>query len=81
MIDVFAQQYMGQSLPVDSLGIFANQYKTRGEKLVAADTLSRMNDRYYGQWLALNIPFRELDDFAADVEFDCGVVVRLPSLM
>ena len=46
-----------------SLTDFANQYKTRGEKLIAATTNSMLNDRYYAQWLALNKPFRRLEDF------------------
>eukprot|EP00435_Cladocopium_sp_Y103_P003906 s5512_g1.t1 len=46
-----------------SLTDFANGYKTRGEKLIAATTNSMLNDRYYAQWLALNKPFRRLEDF------------------
>ena len=45
------------------LADFANQYRTRGEKLIAATTNSMLNDRYYAQWLALNKPFRKLEDF------------------
>jgi hypothetical protein len=41
---------------------FAREYHTKGEKLIAADTLFRMNDKYYGQWLALNVPFKKLED-------------------
>ena len=40
---------------------FANTYSTHGEKLIAAETVSRLNDKYYGQWLALHEPFRSLD--------------------
>ena len=65
-VNDFAKQYMGQALPVDSLETFANQYKTQGEKLIAADTLSRFNDRYYGQWLALNVPYRRLEDLLVE---------------
>ena len=46
-----------------SLVDFANAYRTRGEKLIAATTNSMLNDRYYAQWLALNRPFRRLEDF------------------
>lgn len=46
-----------------SLTDFANCYQTRGEKLIAAATNSMLNDRYYAQWLALNKPFRRLEDF------------------
>ena len=50
-----------ENLP--SLVDFANAYQTRGEKLIAATTNSMLNDRYYAQWLALNRPFRRLEDF------------------
>ena len=46
---------------VPELESFANDCEMRGEKLIAAETVSRLNDRYYGQWLALHHPFRELD--------------------
>ena len=35
---------------------------TLGESLTASMYLSRYNDRYYGQWLLMNVPFRSLDD-------------------
>ena len=41
---------------------FANSYKPQAEKLVAASMYSMLNDRYYGQWLVLRKPFRELED-------------------
>ena len=47
-----------------TLESFANAYVCRGEKLAAVATHSMLNDRYYGQWLALNRPFRRLEDFA-----------------
>ena len=50
-------------LGLTSLEEFANGYHTRGEKLIAATTNSMLNDRYYAQWLALNKPFRSLEDF------------------
>lgn len=34
-----------------------------GEILVAAIMYSRNSDRYFGQWLLLNTPFKTLDDF------------------
>ncbi|CAE8671044.1 unnamed protein product, partial [Polarella glacialis] len=46
-----------------SLAAFANTYKMQGEKIVACDMVSRMNDKYYGQWLALHVPFRSVIDF------------------
>ena len=46
-----------------SLEEFAARYVVRGEKLVAADMLSRLNDKFYGQWLMLHVPFRDPEDF------------------
>jgi DNA replication protein DnaC len=45
-----------------SLEDFAAAYRVRGEKLMAADTLSRLSDRFYGQWLVLHVPFRRVED-------------------
>ena len=55
-----------EKIDQERLEAFARDYRCRGEKLVAADTVWRMNDRYYGQWLALNVPFRRLEDFQDD---------------
>ena len=41
---------------------FANNCETEGEKLIAVEMVSVFNDRYFGQWLALRIPFRSLDE-------------------
>ncbi|CAE8608166.1 unnamed protein product, partial [Polarella glacialis] len=46
-----------------SLAAFANTYKMQGEKIVACDMVSRMNDKYYGQWLVLHVPFSSVTDF------------------
>ena len=59
--DFLADEYGYNDLT--PLEVFANSYKTRGEKLIAAGTNSMLNDRYYAQWLALNRPFRKLEDF------------------
>lgn len=61
LADFLADEYGFQDLM--PLEVFANDYKTRGEKLIAATTKSMLNDRYYAQWLALNKPFRKLEDF------------------
>ena len=34
-----------------------------GQKLIASDTVSRLNDRYYGQWLMMNVAFRDSSVF------------------
>ena len=57
-----------------SLEDFAAAYKMRGEKLVAADTVSRLNDHFYGQWLILHVPFRRLEDL-----MDAAVLDKVPA--
>ena len=37
---------------------FAASYRMQGEKVVAAETVSKFNDRFFGQWLMLHVPFR-----------------------
>lgn len=53
----------GATIPQDIKEViqFANDYKCIGEKVIAAETVSMLNDKYFGQWLALNHPFRDLD--------------------
>ncbi|MCP4244228.1 MAG: hypothetical protein GY772_27090, partial [bacterium] len=41
---------------------FARRQKTMGEKVIAMETYWRMNDTYFGQWLAMNVPFDKLDE-------------------
>ena len=48
---------------------FACEYVSKGEKLVAVDTVYEFNNRYCGQWLAIHVPFRSLDElWDKDVE-------------
>eukprot|EP00438_Fugacium_kawagutii_P000653 Skav222305 [mRNA] locus=scaffold1249:3867:8406:+ [translate_table: standard] len=46
-----------------SLEAFARDYVMYGEKIVAANMLSRLNDRFYGQWLMLHVPFKDPKEF------------------
>ena len=46
-----------------SLEDFAVEYNMQAEKIVAAQTLSRFNDKFFGQWLMLNVPFEKPADF------------------
>ena len=57
-----------------SLHEFARNFKTSGQKVIAVDMLWRLNDRYYGQWLALNEPFAKLEDL-----IDARVEERVPA--
>ena len=50
-----------QSGEQTSLETFAANYRMQGEKLVAADMVSRLNDHFYGQWLVLHVPFKRLE--------------------
>ena len=56
-----------------SLETFALRYEPFGEKVIAAEMVSMMNDKFYGQWLALNVPFRQLDDLLVP-----EIVARVP---
>lgn len=42
-----------------ALEVFANRCPMEGEKIVACTMASRLRDRFYGQWLTLNVPFRD----------------------
>ena len=48
---------------------FANAYIMKGEKIVSVEMVYELNVKYYGQWVAMNVPFRTLDDFR-DEEID-----------
>ena len=52
----------GGELLEESLEAWANNVVTYGEVALAALYLSRYNDRYYGQWVLMNVPFRSLED-------------------
>ena len=52
---------------------FANMYKTRGEKLMAISFVSRMRDEFYGQWMAMHVPFKNLDKL-----LDPSIVEKVP---
>ena len=46
----------------DSLQEWTNYAECRGDVAVAASYLSRYNDRFYGQWVLMNVPFRDLEE-------------------
>ena len=43
---------------------FANAYRPQGEKLIAAGMNSMLSDKYFGQWLVLHRPFRNIAELA-----------------
>ena len=45
-----------------SLEEFARTYKVKGECLVAADVTRWTQDRFFGQWLMLHVPFKKPKD-------------------
>jgi len=45
-----------------SLEEWINQYHTNGEIMLSPIMYSRVSDKFYGQWLLLNVPFRSLDE-------------------
>ena len=56
------------------LGAFASQYKTFGEKVVAAEMVTIFSDKYFGQWLLLHVPFRSAAAFLAE-----DILERVPT--
>ena len=42
---------------------FAREFEVRGQQVVAVTMVSRFNDRHYGQWLMLNVPFADPRQF------------------
>jgi hypothetical protein len=63
------------SLDIVDLEAYANSYTTRGEKLIATGTYSKFNDKYFGQWLVLHKPFRQLEEFHSNA---MNVIERVP---
>ena len=41
---------------------WVNGYDTKGEIMLSPIMYSRISDKFYGQWLLLNVPFRSLQD-------------------
>ena len=52
-----AQWVLHKRNNAEPLEDFANNCETEGKKLIAVEMVSVFNDRYFGQWLALRIPF------------------------
>lgn len=53
------------------LGAFASAFQTFGEKVIAAEVVSIFNDKHFGQWLMLNVPFRAAKDLLDVKVMDC----------
>ena len=70
----FVHAHLG--MDVRELTEYANAYVPRGEKLVAASTYSMLNDRYYGQWVVLHRPFRDIEELQAAV---AGELAKVPA--
>eukprot|EP00438_Fugacium_kawagutii_P024873 Skav210639 [mRNA] locus=scaffold336:36175:40055:+ [translate_table: standard] len=51
----------GGELLEESVEAWAVQARSEGEVALAAMYLSRYNDRYYGQWVLMNVPFRNFN--------------------
>ena len=66
VVDWLRRLHRESADPHVALEDFAVAYRVRGEKIAAAETLSRLNDRFYGQWLVLHVPFRRVTDFVDD---------------
>ena len=59
---------MAQGELDETLEDFAVRYRAQGEKVVAAECVSRLNDRHYGQWLTLHKPFRRCLDLVDEAQ-------------
>ena len=55
---------------------FANNYHTRGEKVIAVSYVSRLRDEFYGQWMAMHIAFDAIEDLLIE-----DVVASVPARM
>ena len=53
---------------------FANDVPMDGEKIIGCAMVSRLNDKFFGQWLVLNVPFRTITELVPAV-----VIERVPS--
>ena len=49
----------GAEMPLED---WINRYETKGEIMLSPIMYSRVSDKFYGQWLLLNVPFRSLHD-------------------
>ena len=54
--------YLRTDQSIIGLQDFAVRYETFGEKIIAAEIISMQNDKLYGQWMALNVPYKCLED-------------------
>ena len=62
------KKHAAQGEPDETLEDFAVRYKVQGEKVVAAECVSRLSDRHYGQWLTLHKPFRRCLDLVDEAQ-------------
>ena len=56
-----AEEAAGAEHLEETLEAWANNAATAGQVAVASIYLSRYNDRYYGQWVLMHVPFRDLE--------------------
>ena len=62
------KKHAAQGEPDETLEDFAIRYKVQGEKVVAAECVSRLSDRHYGQWLTLHKVFRRCLDLVDEAQ-------------
>ena len=70
VIQYLKKRHAQQGEAAGSLEEFARTYRPRGEKLIAAATVSRLRDLYYGQWMALHVPFKRFEACALETAPD-----------
>ncbi|CAK9052062.1 unnamed protein product [Durusdinium trenchii] len=60
----------------ETLESFATHFMVHGQQIVAADTLSKFNDNFFGQWLLLHVPFRRVEDFYEPIADKLALIPR-----
>jgi hypothetical protein len=61
----FAYEFVDspEALRFPSVEEFARRYAMQGEKLVSVEMVYELNDKFFGQWLTMNVPFRDMKEF------------------
>ncbi|CAJ1414910.1 unnamed protein product, partial [Effrenium voratum] len=62
------KRHADQGRAGETLDAFARRWRPQGEKVVAAEMLSRLSDRHYGQRLVLFKPFKRLADLVDETQ-------------
>ena len=56
----YFREVEGLPVTVPDIEAFAREYQCKGEKAVCCAMRSRLSDEFYGQWMVLHVPFRDI---------------------